>query len=143
MSRPFAAGSELRLLIVDDDFLFADSLPRLLRKSFSRPPLAIAAARSPADALDLLAAERFDVVLCDFDLKAPQSGLDVLAQAARTNPDAFRILLSGHSPREIPQDPGAAYDAFLDKPMTLRAVVPRLAELLRARLGIEFEPAEA
>ena len=129
---------ELRLLIVDDDFLFSEMLPRLLQREVASPALRITAVRTPEEARRVAHAQPFDVVLCDFDLRARSSGLDVLSDVVDSPGRPFRILISGHSPREIPAGPGA-YDAFLDKPMTLREVVPQLAALLEERLGIRFE----
>ncbi|MEA3202114.1 MAG: Response regulator receiver domain [Thermoplasmata archaeon] len=139
-SRAGTRYEELRLLIVDDDYLFADMLPRLLRKTIAKPALAVTSVRTVAEAAQRLAAEPFDVVLCDFDLREPQNGLDVLAHAARAPSPPFRILITGHSPREIPTPPEGVLDAFLDKPMTLREVVPLFTALLHERLGVEFEP---
>lgn len=134
-----AAYDPLRLLIVDDDFLFADMLPRLLRRRILKPALEMASATNAEDAMRRLDAERYHVLLCDYDLKASSTGLDVLAHAARQADGPFRILITGHSPREIPETGHQLYDAFLDKPMTLREVVPQLTTLLHARLGVGFE----
>lgn len=137
-SRRGARFDEMRLLIVDDDFLFADMLPKLLRKSIAKPALVITSAKTPQEALQRLSGQSFDVVLCDYDLRDEQTGLDVLAHASRLANPPFRILLSGHSPREIPQAPGT-FDAFMDKPMVLREIVPLLTGLLHERLGVEFD----
>lgn len=126
------AAARLRLLIVDDDFLFTKMLPRELRKSL--PDLDIACASSPDDAVGMLDAQAFDVVVCDYDLRALRNGLDVLGHAAKVAQPPFRILISGHSARDIPASTGIV-DAFVPKPMTLRDIVPPLATLLKARLA--------
>ncbi|HET6404736.1 MAG TPA: response regulator [Candidatus Thermoplasmatota archaeon] len=131
---------ELRVLIVDDDFLFTDMLPRLLRKSIARPRLACEAARSVDQAMTLLATREFDVILCDYDLRTVETGLDVLRRATHVPSPPFRILVSGHARREIPPVPEGVIEAFLEKPMTLREVLPLLTALLRDRLGVECEP---
>lgn len=125
----------LRLLVVDDDFLFADMLPRLLTKNVASPPLDIVAVRSPEDAARAIRERPFDVVLSDFDLRAPQNGLDVLRDVGAVLPEALRILVSGHSPHEIPRAPGAFHE-FLEKPMRLREMIPLFARVVEARLGV-------
>ena len=134
-----ARVERLRILVVDDDFLFTDMFPRLLRKTIRSPTLEIETAKDADEATRRLQAEAFDVVLCDFDLRAARSGLHVLADAARLERPPFRILLSGHTPREVGIPEEGVMDAFLDKPMTLRELVPLLTRLLHERLGIEFE----
>lgn len=132
--------SELRLLIVDDDFLFAEMLPKLLRKQIARPPLRIAAARSAEEGMRLARSEPFDVVLCDFDLRSRLTGVDVLGAVRAYGGSPLCILVSGNSPRGPPEAPDGTYDVFLDKPMTLREVVPLVVGVLRERLGIECSP---
>lgn len=136
-TRRAAHYSELRILVVDDDFLFSEMLPKLLRKSIAKPTLVVTGVASAEEGKRRLAAEAFDVVLSDFDLRSQETGVDVLEHAARAPKPPFRILMSGHSPRMIPKD--GALDAFLDKPMTLRELVPLLTALLHERLGVEFE----
>src|SRR5581483_3700919 len=138
-SRRGARFEELRVLIVDDDFLFSDMLPKLLVKSVAKPQIHALSARTPREALRLLEAQRFDVVLCDYDLRDGLSGFDVLRAALRAEGAPLRILISGHRPGEVPSMPEGAFDAFLEKPMTLREVVPLFLDLLHERLGIEFE----
>ena len=131
----------LRICIVDDDFLFTDMLPRLLRRTVTAPELAIVTARSPQDAREVLAKESFDVILSDFDLKTIETGLDVLQHAAKVAPGALRILLSGHLPHEIPRLDAPPYDAFVAKPMTLREMVPPLLALIAERRGVPIQTA--
>lgn len=127
----------LRVLIVDDDLLFTQMLPRLLRGAFAKPTFDIVTANGPAKALETFHASTFDLVLCDYDLRAPQNGLDVLRGIA--SGAAVRVLMTGHAARELPKGHEDAYDAFLEKPMTLREVVRPLAEILEGRLGIAVE----
>lgn len=138
-SRRAVRFDDLRILIVDDDFLFAEMLPKLLLKSVSKPRLHVLSARSAQEAILLTRAQRFDVVLCDFDLRVEQSGFDVLREASRDGHAPLRILISGHPPHEIPDAPDGTFDAFLEKPMTLREVVPLLSALLHERWGVTFE----
>lgn len=135
----FAEASELRILVVDDDFLFTDMLPRALQKAILAPRLRIRSARTPEEAWRLLAAEPPDVVLCDHDLHAAQDGVEVLTRIAAAHPDALRVLVSGHARRDIPSLQGAPVDAYVEKPIRLLDIVPPLARLLRERLRMEIQ----
>ncbi|HET6404188.1 MAG TPA: response regulator [Candidatus Thermoplasmatota archaeon] len=135
---PLPAGS-LRVLIVDDDPLFTDMLPRLLLRSLASPRLEFACARDAAAAIRLLQERAFDVLLCDYDLRTHATGLDVLEIASSLPERPFRILFSGHAPQHIERPRKDVLDAFLDKPATLSGMVPLLATLLTERMGIEVE----
>ena len=112
-------------------------LPRLLQRAIARPAFDFATASAPAEGIELGRSGQFDLILCDYDLRAPQTGIDVLRAVG--NERALRVLITGHSPRELPADREGSYDAFLEKPMTLRDVVAPLAEILRERLGVPVD----
>lgn len=131
----------LRMLIVDDDFMFTKMLPRLLHKRVARPQFDIVTAQTPDEAMEILGTQRFDLILCDFDLKSARTGLDVLRAASAEGNGAFRVLITGHPPRDVPDD-GPVYDAFLDKPTTLREVVPPLLSIMHD-LGFQVEASDA
>lgn len=134
-----APHAGLSLLIVDDDFLFTQQLPQLLKRSVARPSLEVAVAQSPQQATETLGAKPFDIVLCDYDLRAARTGIDVLADAAQVAPPPLRILMTGHAPREIEHARPGAYDALIEKTMTLREMIPLVAALIHERLGVAVE----
>lgn len=133
--------SPLRICIVDDDFLFTQMLPRLLTRSLAAPEIVFYPARSFGEARELLAKQRVDVILSDYDLKTLETGLDVLEHAAQVAPEALRILISGHLPHELPEKGVRPYAAFVAKPMTLREMVPPLLAAISEGRGVAFQPA--
>lgn len=126
------------LLIVDDDALMTNLLPRKLRNAFATE-LRIVTATTPEEAARVLREERPDIVLSDYNLRAARTGLDVLADAAEVVPQGVRILFSGHTQSEI----GAAIASapihgFIEKPLRLDDLLRPLATLVRDASGFEL-----
>jgi response regulator RpfG family c-di-GMP phosphodiesterase len=126
------------LLIVDDDALMTNLLPRKLQSAFTTP-LRIVTATTPEEAAQVLRDERPDIVLSDYNLRAARTGLDVLADAAEVIPHGVRILFSGHTQREI----GAAIahapiHGFIEKPLRLDDLLPPFARLVQDASGLEL-----
>lgn len=132
-----AAAAELRIVVVDDDFLFSDMLPRALQKAILKPRLRIVSARTPAEAARLTQSEAPHVILCDYDLCAEEDGVALLGRLSQASPDMLRVIVSGHARRDIPGLRDAPGVAYLEKPIRLLDIVPPLVRLLRERLGIE------
>lgn len=131
--------TSLSLLIVDDDFLFTDMLPRQLAKSVAAPRMEVSTATSPRTGADLVRERHFDVLLCDYDLKATETGLAVLAVAASDAPRTLRVLITDHSLRDVEIPDAGLVQALIEKPMTLREVVPMITDLFEQALGIDVD----
>ena len=121
------------LLIIDDDLMMHDIIPRKLRRVLGTGPDTYTAA-TPEDGLRLVAelAPRPLVVLSDYDLRASMDGVTLLVEAARIHPASTRILFSGHSREEIGEAALTRQEihAFLEKPMRLDEMIPALVDLL-------------
>ncbi|MCC6641754.1 MAG: response regulator [Deltaproteobacteria bacterium] len=100
------------LLVVDDEVRILTALRRVLR----REAYEILTAETPAEALRLLDAHRVDLVLSDHKMPG-MSGLALLAAAARKQPAAGRVLITGWT-EEVPAEDLAAIGvrALLPKP---------------------------
>ncbi|MBI3876444.1 MAG: response regulator [Verrucomicrobia bacterium] len=79
-----------RILAVDDEATVLAGLQETLTQAGHT----VVTASSPAEALDKLRAERFAVVLSDFQMGGCMNGLEFLAKARELQPDAARILLT-------------------------------------------------
>jgi response regulator RpfG family c-di-GMP phosphodiesterase len=101
-----------RLLLVDDEARILASLSRALRREHYE----IHTAESPEEALRILAAQRFELILADYRMPA-MTGVELLTRAAKTHPEAARLLLTGWR-EQVPH--GALEDAgiraLLEKP---------------------------
>jgi DNA-binding NtrC family response regulator len=81
-----------KILIVDDEENILHSLKRLFRKK----EYDILTAKSGAEGLEVLDSHDIDLIISD--LKMPiMNGVEFLAQAKERNPDALRIMLTGHA----------------------------------------------
>ena len=106
------SGARPVILVVDDEARILTALRRVLR----REPYEILTAETPAEALRLLDSHRVDLVVSDHKMPG-MSGLELLAQAARKQPDAGRVLITGWT-EEVPEGDLAAIGvrALLPKP---------------------------
>jgi two-component system, probable response regulator PhcQ len=125
------------VLVVDDEPSIVAALRRTLRGRGYR----IFGVTSPAEALEVLAAEPVDLVISDIDMPE-MSGLDLVARVRREQPAVVRVLLTGRGTLDAALraiNDGEVH-RFLTKPWDddeLREIVAqalvRLEELRRAQ----------
>lgn len=126
----------LRLLIIDDDPLLAETLGELLRTLGHEAAIAT----SGEEGLTRLAAERFDLVMTDLGMPG-MSGWDVARVARARWPQLPVILVTGWGD-VIEQDriEGTGVDAVLAKPYTVSQLQYVLAIACRAHTAGREEP---
>jgi len=83
------------VLLVDDEPLLLDALSQELKEACN-----LYTANSAADAETLLAARRYDVIICDHMLPGEQ-GLDFLLRVMEMVPSTRRILMTGYTNPEF------------------------------------------
>ncbi len=87
---------ELRVLIVDDEVEFLDTLAKRLTKR----RLQVSCSTSGEDAIRILKERPLDVVI--LDVKMPgMDGIEALREIKRTNPLVEVIMLTGHANVEV------------------------------------------
>jgi response regulator RpfG family c-di-GMP phosphodiesterase len=85
-------SSRPRILVVDDDRDVLDSLVELLRRDYE-----VVSTSDPAEAASILQADQ-DLALILTDQRMPgKTGVELLAEAARRNPETVRMLFTGYS----------------------------------------------
>ncbi|HLE96148.1 MAG TPA: response regulator [Candidatus Thermoplasmatota archaeon] len=107
------------ILVVDDDAAVRFVCRRVLLRAAGEGRVEVFEAKDGEEAVRMLAARGFDVVLADYRMGAT-TGIDVLVEALRRHPAAARLLMSGHA------DPGIVEAArerarihdFVEKPMS-------------------------
>lgn len=116
-----------RVLLVDDDELVLSALQSLFRL---RADYDIHAETNPARAARLLGSKHFDVVISDF-LMPGMDGIQLLETAAKLQPQAIRILLTGYGDdrriRRALRDLGFHY---MDKPWDNDAILAMIESAL-------------
>jgi DNA-binding NtrC family response regulator len=88
--------SPIRLLLVDDEERFATTLARLL----GIRQMQVTTAFSAEQALELFAPDSFDVALVDVKMPG-MSGVDLLGEMKKRDPDLEVIILTGHASVDI------------------------------------------
>ncbi len=118
-----------RLLFVDDEPKVLRGIQRLLCDLDCEWD--VACASSGQEALTMLAAGAFDVVISD--MRMPEmDGAALLTEVRHRHPDVVRIVLSGHSDRQLILSSVSAAHCYLAKPCDpdqLRSVVTRTVAL--------------
>lgn len=81
-----------RILVVDDE----ENVCKALRRTLKRDGYDVMTAGSPAEALDIIKTEKFDLVMSDH-LMPGMTGLEFLKLVRDRMPDAMRVMLTGHA----------------------------------------------
>lgn len=122
--------SQYKILAVDDDF--ASRL--LIKKALKNDPYQVEICESAEKALELIAREKFDLIITDLIMK-PMGGLELLEKVRNNNPELSSILLTGHASIETAiQAVRLGASDYLLKPINV--------EELRIRVKKAFERIE-
>ncbi len=123
-------ASPIRLLIVDDEPLFLETLERI----FSREGMEVATATRGEVALDLLESRSFDVVLSDIVMPG-MDGLTFLARAREREEPPEVVMVTAHATVETALEAmkQGAYD-YLQKPAEVAEVEAVVRKAYEKRL---------
>lgn len=84
------------VMLLDDEAELRMVMTRMLEDQFE-----VEGAASVEEARMLLAARKFDALVCDHMMPGPQQGLDFLVEAMQVQPNAKRILMTGYMNPEL------------------------------------------
>src|SRR4030095_12173823 len=82
--------SALNILLVDGNRNLVTTLSEGLRKAMGKA-ISVAVCFSGSEALSMLATEKFDVVICEFNLPG-ESGLELLEKIRQNDPETALVL---------------------------------------------------
>ena len=118
-----------KILIVDDDLSMREVLALMLKKERYR----LESAESGSQAIALLEAKRFDLILCDIKL-GDMTGLDVLKAAKEKQPNIVVIMISAYASTETAVEAMnyGAYD-YVPKPFDNNELKETIAKALAYR----------
>lgn len=124
-----------KILFVDDDADVLKTAELLLRKA----GYAFLAARNPAEACSVLAAEAVDAILLDLNFSRAQmsgeEGLACLRDIRRQDPDAIVIIVTGHSGLTVAiRALRSGAQNFIMKPWSNERLLEAIEEALNQRL---------
>ena len=140
MPVPSADLSTRTILTVDDD----PSMRAVVRATLERHGCRhVLAAGSGARALEILAAQPVDLVICDMQME-PMDGLALLAQARAELPGTrFKaIMLTAGSPDHLQSVRDLHIDAWLFKPITGTRLIEAVGAVLGGRIEAVMPEAE-
>ena len=119
-----------RLLFVDDEPHVIEGLRRMMRRL--RDQWEVHTALSGEEALRIMAETPADVVVSD--MRMPHmNGVELLNRIARQYPEAVRLILSGHTDREVIMQSAIVAHQFLAKPCDAETLVNTLHRAKRVR----------
>lgn len=137
-----------KILLVDDDLQLGDTL----KDSFQEHGLSLEVATTGEDAVQLLAAFEYDIILLDWNLPGI-NGLSVCQRYRQANGSSYIIFLTSENDIQHKEDAlDAGGDDYLVKPFELRELFARMRSVLRRSIKIHkaelkvknvvFDPAE-
>jgi DNA-binding NtrC family response regulator len=119
------------VLIIDDDLMLLDAIRRTM--ALRLPEVHVEVSPSAQHALDLLAAQPYDLALCDVRMPV-MDGHQFLIQAQRLYPGMPVLIMSGHTDDgEMKRTLAEGAAAVLCKPLDRDEVVVKIRETLRTR----------
>jgi DNA-binding NtrC family response regulator len=118
-----------RLLVVDDELDMLDFLDRVFRREFE-----IVRATSVEEALPLLDGAPFNIIITDRRMPR-RSGLELLEAAAKRQPAALRVLLTGYADSLVDEKVAQwrLVDAWVSKPIDSAALRQAIDQAIRRR----------
>jgi len=119
--------TEAKILLVDDN----DQVRTTLKAVLDANQFRVTAAPSVGEALQLISAQKFDVLLCDLHMPGAGDGFTVVSAMRHINPQAVTLVFTGYPAlKEAMNAILLQADEILVKPMD----VPELVALIREKL---------
>ena len=125
-----------RILFVDDEPMVLDGLRRMLRGMRNEWEMEFAA--SGHDALEMLDSKRFDVIVTDMRMPG-MDGCQLLNHVKELHPQVVRIVLSGHSDKDMILESIGPVHQFLSKPCDAETIKTTVSRVCSMRDIIEDE----
>ena len=127
-----------RILIVDDEA----QIRRVMRTTLVGRGYEVGEARSGEEALELMAAERFDLVLLDVNMPG-MGGLEACKEIRRASDAAIIMLTVRNAERDKIEALDAGADDYVTKPFSTPELLARIrAALRRSPLAAEDAPSK-
>jgi DNA-binding response OmpR family regulator len=133
--------SALNILLVDDDRNLVTTLSYGLSKAMGRA-ISVAVCFNDSEALAMLATQRFDVVISDFNMPGV-SGLELLNKIRQDHCEMILVLITAYGMDELEVEAHRLGIGYITKPFGLSPLVQIIHGLIRGqetRAGTENAP---
>jgi len=126
----------VKILFVDDEPAIRATLPAILRlHGFD-----VNSTANVAEALQAIAAQKFDVLISDLNIGSPGDGFTVVSAMRRTQPNCVTLILTGYPAFETAlQAIRSQVDDYLIKPAGVDELVAAIERKLRNRTPHHLE----
>jgi len=121
--------SALNILLVDDNRNLLTTLSDRLRKAMGKA-IFVAVCFSGSQALSMLAAQRFDVVISEFNLPG-MSGLELMNKIRQDNRQTILILTTSYGTDTLEEEVHRLGVGYITKPIGLSLLVQFIHDLIR------------
>jgi ActR/RegA family two-component response regulator len=133
-------AEKVKVLFVDDEPAIRSSLPAVLNLH----GFEVTSAASVGEALQVLSAKRFDVLISDLNIGSPGDGFTVVSAMRRTQSDCVTLILTGYPAFETAlQAIRSQVDDYLIKPAGVQQLVRAIEDKLRNRTPHKLERLKA
>ena len=117
------------ILVVDDE----PSVLVTYRLILEQQGYAVKAAVSAAEAREILASTKVDLLLCDLSLEKQESGFDVIEFGRKADPGLLSVLLTGYATQDAAEWAEQHGIPILFKPIDIHQLLETIENLLRKR----------
>lgn len=119
-----------KILVVDDEIYFLNSIKRTLKKE----KFEVLCAASAKDAFEVLKNEKIELVISDYRM-AEMNGIEFLKEVFKQYPDTIRFMLTGETNMEIAMQAinEGAISRFFTKPCNIFELAITIDEVLKQK----------
>jgi len=118
---------KFRLLVVDDEA----SVLVTYRLILERHGYNVVACATFHEALDILATQTFDAILCDYSLEDQKTGFDVICAARERDPGVPAALLTGYATKETADEAARRQIGIMLKPIEINEFLEKTSRMLQ------------
>lgn len=120
----------LNILLIDDDRNLVTTLSYGLRKAMG-DTISVATCFNGSEALSLLGAQAFDVVVSDFDMPGP-SGLELLKRIRQNHREMILVLITAYGVDALEEGARQLGAGYITKPFEPPLLAQLIKELIRS-----------
>jgi DNA-binding response OmpR family regulator len=128
--------SALNILLVDDNRNLVTALSHGLREAMGKT-ISVAVCFRGSDALSMLATQRFDVVIIDFNIPGV-SGLELINKIRQDHRETIFVLTTAYGTDALEEEVHRFGIGYITKPIRLSLLVQFIHDLIRD--GTEHAP---